>query len=387
MGFDELIAKSGTEDDVFRTPLVESPEAPITDSLGKIIKSAHKRYSWFVDDLSFGVINFLHRRHPLPENFATLIDQYVQKWSGATLEEYYAVAPAAIERGLEDLVRSKGRRGLVTFATPLPSGLASNDRAVFDLYPSEQGWSAPTMIMAHGLMSVNDVGYQLWAKALNNRGWNAIFAHLPFHYGRCPAGRLSGELAIGPDIIRSVEGVRQSVQELRIVLQWLQGEGCSLMGAWWTSYGGWISGLLGCVDSRLQRMILLEPVLDLNHAIWHSHGTKSLRAGLKSRGVRPEALVEHMRLCCPSSMKPKMEAKNIILLAGEFDRITPVAEVARLHQHWRGSHFHVSPQGHVGHQMMPKSLQMAQDLWPRDFCAAPTRPSVFARAAARKVPK
>jgi len=291
----------------------------------------------------------------------------MEQWSNASLEDYYTVEDSALKSALFTLDKSDEKADRVSFLSPLKSGLPENDRAIFDLFPCEDGWKAPTMLLLHGLMSVNDWGYRRWAKTLNRMGWNVIFPQLPFHYGRRSPGYRSGELATGPDILRTVEGVRQSVQELRILLQWLQLRGCPLVGAWGTSYGGWIAGILGCVDARLHRMILLEPVLNLQHAIWHSHGTGSMRAELRRRGVSQETVASHMRLCCPSFMQLKMEARHVILVGGEFDRITPPEEIARLHAVWPGSHFHISSQGHVGHKMMPESFKLAQALWSGDF--------------------
>ena len=117
------------------------------------------------------------------------------------------------------------------------------------------------MLLAHGLMSVSDFGYRLWARRLNARGWNAVFVHLPFHYSRRLPGHFHGELAVGGELLRTAAGMRQAVVECRIVMQQLAKKGGRLFGAWGTSYGGWIMALLGCFEPLLQRLILVEPIL------------------------------------------------------------------------------------------------------------------------------
>ena len=56
--------------------------------------------------------------------------------------------------------------------------------------------------------------------------------------------------------------------ECRIVLQQLQKKGGRLFGGWGTSYGGWMMALLGCFEPLLQRLILVEPILNIDNAIW-----------------------------------------------------------------------------------------------------------------------
>ena len=93
--------------------------------------------------------------------------------------------------------------------------------------------------MLHALMSASHVGYRRWAADFNARGWNACFIHLPYHYSRTPRGYFNGELAITADLVRTAEGLRQGVSELRQLMAWLRGLGCEEFGLWASSYGGW----------------------------------------------------------------------------------------------------------------------------------------------------
>lgn len=319
-----------------------------------------------VDELSFGFINLLHARHLLPMDYASRWQDYVKSWAQRTVEEYYAVDPAMTAAAQQQFQASR-HGGRVRWPSPIRTGLAENDHAVFDVFPCTEGWSAPTMFLAHGLMSVSDVGYRRWARALNAQGWNAIFAHLPYHYSRRPRGYWTGELAIGSDIIRVAEGVRQSVVELRMCVHWLASEGCQKIGAWGTSYGGWIAALLACVEERLTRLILIEPVLDIQDAIWNGPSSIILRQRLRSRGITAEQTMAQMRFCGPLHLQPKLPGSSVLLLAGAYDRISPPERVRRFQEVCAGAQFHVFPQGHVGYRLMPESWRLAQELWPEDF--------------------
>jgi hypothetical protein len=168
-------------------------------------------------------------------------------------------------------------------------------------------------------------------------------------------------------LLRTAAGLRQSVVECRIVLQQLARKGGGLFGAWGTSYGGWIMALLGCFEPLLQRLVLVEPILNVENAIWRAPSSVTVRRALRRVGLTPEDTAGSMRLVCPARMQPVMEGRHILMLAGQYDRIAPPDEVEDLARRWRGSHFACFPQGHVGYTLMPESFRMAQETWPADF--------------------
>jgi len=313
-----------------------------------------------VDFASFGFVNAMQARHPLPADFRARWDVFTAEWAQRPVSEYYEIPPGFTPPELPD-------RGRLHFPSPFPGSHPENNNAAFDFFPCEQGWTAPTMLLAHGLMSVSDIGYRMWARRLNARGWNAVFIHLPYHYSRRLPWHFHGELCVGGDLLRTANGIRQSVAECRIVLQQLARKGGKLFGAWGTSYGGWIMALLGCFEPLLQRLIMVEPILNVDSAIWRSPSSVSLRAALRRVGLTPEDTALNMRLVCPAKQQPVMESRHILMLAGQYDRIAPPNEIEDLARLWRGSHFACFPQGHVGYTLMPESFRMAQEIWASDF--------------------
>ncbi len=111
-------------------------------------------------------------------------------------------------------------------------------------------------------------------------GWNACFVHLPYHFSRVPAGYWNGELAITPDLIRNAEGLRQSVIELRQLIDALRANGCREFGVLATSYGGWIGSLLTLVESDFRFVALMSPIVNVEHAIWQSPAARRIRREL-----------------------------------------------------------------------------------------------------------
>jgi len=318
-----------------------------------------------VDLVSFGFVNLLQARHPLPADFREKWDTFTAEWAGRPVSDFYQVPTDFVPPELPD-------RGRLHFPSPYPGEHELNNKAAFDFFPCPQGWTAPTMLLAHGLMSVSDIGYRLWARRLNARGWNAIFVHLPYHYSRRLPWHFHGELCVGGELLRTAAGIRQSVVECRIVLQLLRKKGGQLFGGWGTSYGGWMMALLGCFEPLLQRMVLVEPILDIDNAIWRAPSSVSLRAGLRKVGLGPTDTAKNMRLVCPGKLKPILSGKHILMLAGEYDRIAPPEDIEALSRAWAGSTYACFPQGHVGYTLMPQSFRMAQEIWASDFTSGPS---------------
>ena len=315
-----------------------------------------------VDLVSFGFVNAIQARHRLPPDFRTRWDAFTNEWAGRPVEEFYRIPEKFVVPELPD-------EGRLIFPSPYPGEHAENNQASFDFFPCKEGWTAPTMLLAHGLMSVSDFGYRLWARRLNARGWNAVFIHLPYHYSRRLPWHFHGELCVGGELLRTAAGIRQSVVECRIVLQQLRRKGGSLFGGWGTSYGGWIMALIACFEPLLQRLILVEPILNVENAIWKAPSSVTVRSALRKIGITPQDTAGSMRLVCPGKLKALVPAKNILMLAGQYDKIAPPGEIEELAKLWGGAHFACFPQGHVGYTLMPESFRMAQEIWGGDFAA------------------
>jgi dienelactone hydrolase len=317
-----------------------------------------------VDGVSFGLVNLMQSRHPLPTDFRVRWDQFTAEWAERPVEEFYRIPEDFAPPELPE-------SGRLHFPSPHPGENERNNRAAFDFFPSKEGWSAPTMLLAHGLMSVSDFGYRLWARRLNARGWNAVFVHLPYHYSRRLPGHFHGEYCVGGELLRTAAGLRQSVVECRVVLQQLRRKGGQLFGGWGTSYGGWIMALLACHEPLLQRLVLVEPILNVENAIWKAPSSVALRAGLRKFGITPEDTARNMRLVCPTKLRALLPGHHILAIAGAYDRVAPPAEVAELAKQW-GAHYACFPQGHVGYTLMPESFRMAQEIWANDFAQGPS---------------
>lgn len=308
----------------------------------------------FAQTLDWGMAAAMYaiqRRHRLHEGSRAELERYVAETEAMTRPEYFA-APAVHD--------SCEISAALTWTTPIRTAYPENDRVSVRLFPCDRGWTAPTMIFLHALMSAGDRGYRRWAATFNARGWNAAFVHLPFHYSRVPAGHRNGELAITADLVRTGEGLRQAVTELRQLIALLRARGSREFGIWGLSYGGWIGALLASVE-ELHFVTLMEPIVDVSHAIWRSPAGLAIRRQLVPHGIPPSLIERHSHLTSPLHAAPMVPPENILLISGEYDRIAPTAQLARLHALWQGSQLLEIPQGHFGYDMMRQAWSWAEE--------------------------
>lgn len=320
----------------------------------------HKIFSRAVDEAAFGSINLLQKRARAGSHTLAEFHEYFARWQGASVEDMFCL-PDGIE------IPKIPQSGQASYRSSCQTDRWENNSLHIQVWPGPQGLQSPAMLLLHGFMSVSDKGYHIWAKHLNRLGWTAVFFDLPYHYHRCPSDTVSGEIALSANLIRTVETIRQGVMDLRLVTQGLREAGAPEVGCWATSYGGWMAALLGVVEPALSTLWLVEPIADVEHAVWQSPATRTLRKQLKARGIRREDTLPYIPLVCPSYHSPLVDPKNILIVGGEYDRITPPDRLRRLTEKWKGSHFARIRQGHVGYRLMPASWRLAMDGMPHLF--------------------
>src|SRR6202165_846033 len=224
----------------------------------------HRLTATGIDSLMCASMNLLQSRHRLHAHSREEMESYVADCEKITARDYYA-APDDV-----DLANAFGNGPSITWRSPIETKFAANNVARVDLFASPRGWSAPTVLMLHALMSATHIGYRRLARRFNELGWNACFVHLPYHYSRVLRGYWNGELAITADLIRNAEGLRQGVMELRQLIGALREHGCTEFGILGTSYGGWIGALLAMVERDFRFVALMAPIVNVEHAIWES---------------------------------------------------------------------------------------------------------------------
>jgi pimeloyl-ACP methyl ester carboxylesterase len=278
------------------------------------------------------------------------LEAYLTAGESMTREMFYRVPP-------EEIRPRNGLHAVQTleWPSPAPSGLIENDTARALWFIGPGGPSAPTAIVLHALMSASDIGYRRLAGWFHERGWNMMFPHLPFHYSRVPRGHRNGSLAISANLPRNGETLRQAVTEQRQLLAFLRAQGCSRFGLLGTSYGGWTASLLSFVESDWRFLTLIQPVVDLEHAIWENPAAASIRRILARQGIGAGLSRRHAHLTSPLHGVPLVEPEQITIIAGSYDTVAPPAALRELAAAWPGANYVEVRQGHFGYAAMEEA--------------------------------
>ncbi|MBV8213842.1 MAG: hypothetical protein JOZ08_11565 [Verrucomicrobia bacterium] len=293
-------------------------------------------------------INFVQWRLPDRTNPPAELQHYLARCRAINREQFYSKEPI---KGLEI------KPDLLSWASPLPSEFSENNIARARVFRTNRGKSAPAVVFLHALMSASDFGYQHIARRFNRNGWNVVLVHLPFHYTRVPAGYVNGALALTSELIRNAETIRQAVMEIRQLLELCRTQGADRFGLIATSYGGWIGSVLLSLEEDFEFAALLQPIVDIEEAIWNSPAAFAIRSRLRRHRIEPGISRQHAHLSCPFSQKPLVDPKRIHLLAGEFDQIVPVKTLQRFAETWNIQKTEIVPQGHFGYVAMNRVLR------------------------------
>jgi pimeloyl-ACP methyl ester carboxylesterase len=305
-----------------------------------------------MDGVMCAMMNTLQWRRRLACTRAEL-DAYLAACEPLSRADYFDAPPPA---------NLREENSWIAWDTPVSSGFPENDRTRVRLYLCDRPDGAPTVLLLHALMSANDFGYRRVARWFNERGWNAVFPHLPFHYSRTPRGYLNGELAISANLIRNAENLRQGVAELRQLMSWLRARGCREFGLIGTSFGGWNGALLSFLEADFRFLALIQPIVNVEHAIWENPGSRSMRRILLSQGIGRGVSERHAPLTSPLHGVPLCGGERAILTTGLYDTVSPPSELRELNRRWSGSRLVEVRQGHFGHVALRETLRVIEPL-------------------------
>jgi len=250
---------------------------------------------------------------------------------------------------------------ILQWPSPAKTSFPENNTARALVFPSPLGLQSPTVIFLHALMSASDIGYRRIAARLNRRGWNAVLMHLPYHYSRVPRGHFNGALALTANLPKNAETLRQAVVEVRQLMSFLRENGCQDFGLIGTSYGGWVGALVSFLESDFRFVTLLQPIADVEHAIWESPASFTIRRALLAAGIARGASRRHAHLSSPLDGRPACQGARVLIIAGEYDMIAPPSILKVLTRRWPESRFALATQGHFGYAAMREALRWIDD--------------------------
>ena len=220
---------------------------------------------------------------------------------------------------------------------PLPAGRASAVDA------------APSLILLHGWLIDRPqlIIYRSWARSAANRGFDVWMPRLPHHLERAEPGEVSGQRCLSPDLVTSLDAVRQAVAEVRELAAWLRRRGAPKIGVWGMSLGGWIAALAAIADPDWDALALWAPVASPVEVLFESKLVELLRDAVVDGGVSKDDLrTPHIGSMSPDSGATRVPRSRVLIVAGAYDRVISPRSVARLARTWNVD-VHWVPHGHI----------------------------------------
>jgi dienelactone hydrolase len=222
--------------------------------------------------------------------------------------------------------RPWGREYRAEFPSARPSGVEENDRVPLRLFLPREGNRFPVVLILHYLGAGDLRVERMLAEELAKRGIASAALALPYHLERTPPGRVSGELAILPDVPALRANLLQSISDVRRAVDFLQqrpefaGQPVGLAGV---SLGALVSSLAYGVDDRLERAAFVLGGADLAQVLWRSSRVVAQRNVLRSQGFTEEKLREEMADVEPLTyLTPK---GNTLVVQAKHDTVIPTA--------------------------------------------------------------
>ncbi|NQU10499.1 alpha/beta hydrolase family protein [bacterium] len=240
-------------------------------------------------------------------------------------------------------------RGRFRFASPVASPWGRNNTVHGRWFPAGQDWrTRPAVLLVHGWNA--ELGYRTlfpWlARRLNRAGLNAVMFELPYHSRRKPGRRQrpAPRNFLSGDVVHVVTAMHQALADARALTGWLAAQGVPAIGTWGISLGGWLAGLLACVDPRLGLAVLMTPVARMDRVLAEMEFCAPLRRNLGDAVLRMEPLNLGAH---PLRVPPG----KVLIVASTHDLFAPLSTLEDLHRTWRGSELWRSNHGHISAMM------------------------------------
>lgn len=261
-------------------------------------------------------------------------------------------APAPARLNFATASAEDGRRAF-HFASPLPSGSATNDVASgLCLGPSSSadrvvGSAGTALVVLHRAFAPSFAAEKFLCKNLVKQGVAVYASALPYHMDRAPAeSKYSGQYLLSGDIPRLVRGVLQGAADVTALVAALRESGYHDVGLIGTSLGGCVAAVAATV-TPIDSLFLIMPVVDLYATVVNAPLARSIRRDAAAAGFSRKEIENATRCVTPRHLAPpKCDGSRIRVHYGLWDRQVPAGVVFSLLDAWEGATGVAHERGH-----------------------------------------
>jgi len=231
------------------------------------------------------------------------------------------------------------------FSSPRPCEDEENNIVYGRLYRCAERWQErPVIILLDGAFSVGyHTAFPWLARRINRAGFNVATLVAPYDLQRRP------RRPIEENCLEFSRAMAQSVAEIRALTGWLLDEGCPSVGLVGFSFGGWLTGLTACSDTRIACAVLTVSAVRMRCSppvVW-----RRVREALQALGPAQESM-DTTRLNLILS-RPVIPKENILLIEGMHDLLAKAQPIEELWQKWQQPEIWRLPHGHITTLFVP----------------------------------
>jgi len=167
-------------------------------------------------------------------------------------------------------------------------------------------------------------------RALNRFGISALRLSLPYHDRRMPEELTRAEYMVSANIGRTIQAVRQAVQDVRRAADWLSLRGIHRIGLTGTSIGSCVAWLAFVHDERLRAGAFNLVSSFFGDVVWRGLTTSHIRRSLETVLTEEEVRRVWMTIS-PSAFTHRLrrDGRQALLISARYD-LTFLPELAQI---------------------------------------------------------
>jgi hypothetical protein len=198
----------------------------------------------------------------------------------AAPEDYYGLS------GPDNIKKAVYESSWLSFPSLIQTEVPENNTVFARVFESKHG-SDVVLLVPHwnsGPESLFSFG-----KYLNWMGYTAIVLILPYHHQRRRPDSRIADYFVSANLGRTIRSVRQSVLDLRAIIDWLELRGHRRFYVMGASLGSCVAGLASAFDHRIRACNLLLTAGKFADVVWTGRATRHISAALQ-RALSLQAL-------------------------------------------------------------------------------------------------
>lgn len=201
-----------------------------------------------------------------------------------------------------------------------------------------RAWLSPahigsnTIILVHGYAGGQyALEERIWPiKTFLSHGLQVVLFVLP-HHGERKAAQYSQPLYPSRDVRLTLEGVRQSIHDLRALMSWLKQRGSKHVGVMGMSLGGFVTSLLATIEPTLDFCVPLIPLASF--ADWAEQ--MDTLVPIQDLRARHYEAIKRVSACISPLSRPRLITNHhMMILGADSDQVTPLSHAKRLSEHF-----------------------------------------------------